>query len=301
MIDSIWSDIKSTFDQQKNVVPKLILANIIVFVLINGGSYNFTYLICYVTKVDFNTVLHFFSLPIHLEELIWKPWTLLTYGFLHEGFWHIFFNLIFLYFFGNILEEYLGSKKLLTVFFVGIVLSALIETMAFQVLRYAIHSYPDGHTIGASGAVMAIMAASATLLPDFQIRFIIFNIKLKYIFLFYFLIDLFSLSNGANWGGHIAHLGGAIFGYLYIRDIYRNTVIDNFISRFTALFKPKAKMKITHRKESPKPSNTNTKQQRYGRPNQQEIDSILDKISQSGYDSLTKNEKELLFAASHED
>ena len=121
------------------------------------------------------------------------------------------------------------------------------------------------------------------------------------IFLFYFLIDLFSLSNGANWGGHIAHLGGAIFGYLYIRDIYRNTVIDNFISRFTALFKPKAKMKITHRKESPKPSNTNTKQQRYGRPNQQEIDSILDKISQSGYDSLTKNEKELLFAASHED
>lgn len=300
MIDSIWGDIKGTFNQQKNVVPKLILVNIIAFILLNGGSFNFTYLICYITKFNFESVLHFFSLPIHIEELIWKPWTILTYGFLHEDFWHIFFNLIFLYVFGNILEEYLGYKKILTVFFVGIVLSALIETIAFQVLRFSINSYPVGHTIGASGAVMAIMAAAATLLPDYKLRVIIFDIKLKYIFLFYFLIDLFSLTNGSNWGGHIAHLGGAIFGYLYIKDIYQKSYIDTFIENVRTIFKPKSKLKVRYRKEITKSTTASKSNLHYQKPNQQEIDYILDKISQSGYDSLTKSEKELLFAASND-
>ena len=300
MLDSIWSDIKGTFNQQKNVVPKLILANILVFVFLNGGRFNFTYLICYITGFDFNLILDFFALPIHIEELVWKPWTLLTYGFLHDGFWHILFNMIFLYIFGNILEEYLGSKKILTVFFAGIIISAIAETIAFQILRFTIHSYPDGHTIGASGAVMAIMAAAATLLPEYSLRVIIFDIRLKYILLFYFLIDLFSLTSGENWGGHIAHLSGAIFGYLYIRDIYRKSVVDNFIENISNLFKPKPKMKVTYRKDTFK-STTTEKSRRNQKPNQQEIDDILDKISQSGYDSLTKNEKELLFAASNDD
>ncbi len=302
MVDSIWSDVKGTFNQQKTVVPKLILANIIAFIVLNGGHFNFTYLICYATGFDFSKVLHFFSLPIQIEELAWKPWTLLTYGFLHEGFWHILFNMIFLYVFGNILEEYLGSKKIITAFFVGIVLSAIIETLAFQLLRFTIHSYPYGYTIGASGAIMAIMAASATLLPDFELRVIIFNIKLKYIFLFYFLLDLFSLTDGVNWGGHIAHLGGAIFGYLYIKDIYRNSYIDNFFDNITGLFKPKPRMKVVYKSTNPPNRNQQSSYKSNSqKPNQQEIDEILDKISQSGYDSLTKSEKEILFAASHDE
>ncbi len=301
MIQSIWGDIKQTFNQQKNMVPKLILANIIIFVVLNGGTYNFTYLICYATHFDFNQVLHFFSLPIHIDELIWKPWTLFTYGFLHEDFWHIFFNLMILYIFGNILEEYLGSKKTATVFLVAIIVSALFETLAFQILRFSFNTYPEGYTIGASGAIMAIMAAAATLLPDLKLRILIIDIKLKYIFLFYFLIDLFSLTNNANWGGHIAHLGGAIFGYWYIRDIYKKSYVDRFVAALGKLFQPKAKMKVTHRKEPSKPSPTVAPKTRYQRPNQQEIDSILDKISQSGYDSLTKNEKELLFSAGNDD
>ena len=301
MIDSIWDDIKKTFNQQKNVVPKLILANIIVFVIINGTNLSLTYLLSKIGGFDAFQILNYFSLPIHIEALVWKPWTLLTYGFLHEGFGHIIFNMIFLYAFGNILQEYLGNKKLLTLFFAGIIISALGETIAFQLLRYTTGNYPDGHTIGSSGAVMAIMAASATLLPDYKLRLIIFDIKIKYIFIFYFLFDLFSLASAPNWGGHVAHLAGGIFGYLYIKDIYKNSYIDSFIENIQTIFKPKPKMKVSYQKQNHKTQAANSNSRRNQKPNQQEIDDILDKISQSGYDSLTKNEKELLFAASNED
>jgi membrane associated rhomboid family serine protease len=302
MFDSIWNDIKGTFNQQKNVVPKLILANIIVFVLLNGSKLSLTFLLSRLFGFEAYRVLNFFSLPIHIEELVWKPWTLFTYGFLHDGFWHIFFNMIFLYVFGNILQEYLGNKKILTLFFAGIIISALGETIAYQVLRFTINSYPDGHTIGASGAVMAVMAATATLLPDYKLRVIIFDIRLKYIFLFYFLSDLLSLANESNWGGHMAHLTGAIFGYLYIKDIYSKSYVDGLVENIQNLFKPKTKLKVTYRKDNYKGSTAASNNKRhYQKPNQQEIDDILDKISQSGYDSLTKNEKELLFAASNDD
>ncbi len=301
MFDSIWGDIKGTFNQQKNVVPKLILANIIVFVIINGSKLSLMYLFSKIGGFNAFAVLDYLSLPIHVEELVWKPWTLLTYGFLHDGFGHIFFNMLFLYVFGNILQEYLGNKKILTLFFAGIIISALGETLAFQIIRYTSNTYPDGHTIGASGAVMAIMAGAATLLPDYSIRVLFFDIRLKYIFLFYFFIDLVSLASEPNWGGHVAHLAGGIFGYLYIKDIYRHSYVDSFIENLQTIFKPKPKLKVTYKKDNLKNSGSSSARRQNQKPNQQEIDDILDKISQSGYDSLTKNEKELLFAASNDD
>jgi membrane associated rhomboid family serine protease len=299
MFDSIWGDIKRTFTHSKSVVPKLILVNVLVFVLINGSRLNITNLLGSVFGFNYATILHYFSLPVQLSTLAYQPWSLFTYGFLHDDFMHIFFNMLFLYFMGNIIQEYLGNKKLLTVFLAGIVVSGILELLAYQGLRFGYGFYPAGYTIGASGGVMAVMAAAATLLPDFEIQFLFFPIRLKYIFLFYFMMDLFSLAVYANWGGHIAHIAGALFGYIYIKDIYRHAVIDRFIGSFEKIFKPKPKIKVTYR--SHHSSDPRQGQARRRRPNQNEIDAILDKISQSGYDSLTKHEKEILFAASHED
>jgi len=298
MFDSIWGDVKNTFEKQKNLVPKLIVANIIAFLLLNGGPFNFTFLFSKLFRFDFNVVYRFFALPIHIEELVWRPWTLLTYGFLHNDFWHIIYNMLFLYYFGNILQEYLGNKKLLTVFFAGIVISGIAEIAAYQILRFAVNEYPIGYTVGASGAVMAVLAAAATLLPDYSLMLFVFNIRLKYIFIFYFLIDLLSLANGDNWGGHVTHLAGAIFGYFYIKDIYKHAYIDNFIDLISTIFKPKTKLKVVHRRSNFTPRNEAPYHRKGVKPNQQEIDEILDKISKSGYDSLNKAEKEILFAAS---
>jgi membrane associated rhomboid family serine protease len=298
MFDSIWGDIKSTFTRSKNVVPKLILINVLVFILINGIGINIVNLFGRLLGFDYTIVLHYLSLPVRLDTLAYQPWSIFTYGFLHEGFMHILFNMLFLYFMGNIIQEYLGNRKLLTVFLAGIVISGIIEVLAYQGLRFGANYYPVAYTIGASGGVMAVMAAAATLLPDFEIIFIIFRIRLKYIAIFYFLMDFLSLTASYNWGGHIAHIAGALFGFFYIKDIYRHAYIDRFIGAFDNIFKPKPKIKITYRNTS---NSQNYGSQRRRKPNQNEIDAILDKISQSGYDSLTKHEKEILFAASHEE
>jgi membrane associated rhomboid family serine protease len=301
MFDSIWGDIKNTLTKSKSVVPKLILINILVFILINGIGINLVNLFGRIFGFDYRVVLHLFSLPVQLTTLAYQPWSIFTYGFLHEGIGHIFFNMLFLYFMGNLIQEYLGNRKLLTVFLAGIIISGVVEVLAYQGLRFGANYYPVAYTIGASGGVMAVMLAAATLLPDFEIQFLFFPIRLKYIALFYVLMDALSLGLEANWGGHVAHIAGAIFGYLYVKDIYRHAYIDSMVTSIENVFKPKPKIKVTYRSSKGTSTYGSSSNLRRKRPNQNEIDAILDKISQSGYDSLTKHEKEILFAASHEE
>jgi membrane associated rhomboid family serine protease len=209
--------------------------------------------------------------------------------FLHDGFFHLLFNMLWLYWIGQIMHEYLGNRKIYEAFFAGGVAGALTFIISYNVFPVFQHVRDVQFAVGASAGVLAVVVATATLLPEYGIQLLFFgNVKLKYIALITIVLDLISIPQG-NQGGHIAHLGGALFGFIYIKYIYKygNLIPDSWLN----VFQRKNKIKIYHR-------TTYMKVQSDDKPTQQEIDAVLDKISRSGYDSLSKREKEILFKAS---
>jgi hypothetical protein len=225
---------------------------------------------------------------------------------MHTGIFHILFNMLMFYFMGTILHDFLGSKKVWITYLGGGIIGALVFLISYSIFPVFAASRSLGFLVGASGSVMAITAAAATLIPEFEVMlFGVFRVKLKWLALGLILIDIAGIPSG-NPGGGIAHLGGAFFGMLYILSI-QGRVNNPFSKLFNNLNKiiPKSskpdekkiyREKVYSNTESKKANNRQAK--RNGRPNQDEIDAILDKISNSGYDSLTKEEKEILFRAS---
>lgn len=239
------------------------------------------------------------------ERMLYRPWTLITYMFVHEGLFHLFFNMILLYVAGRIFENLLNGKRLLAVYFLGGIAGFVLYFAAYNI--FPVFSAHTGSLIyGASASIMAILVAIATYQPNIELRLILIgNVKLKYIAIFFVAIDVLFL-DGGNTGGRIAHLGGAIFGFLYARQLQKGNdwskgffVVTDF---FGQLINPKPKMKVASSRArtggASKTSNTPPSPSKQDRDHQKKIDSILDKISQSGYDSLTKAEKEYLFNAS---
>ncbi|HEX3383793.1 MAG TPA: rhomboid family intramembrane serine protease, partial [Mucilaginibacter sp.] len=201
---------------------------------------------------------------------------------------HILFNMLWLYWMGQIFEEYLGNKRTVGLYILGGLTGALFFVASYNVFPYFAHSgLVIGSTdIGASAAIMAIIIATATLLPDYTIYlFIIGPVRLKWLALFFVIIDFISIL-GPNAGGEISHLGGALFGFIYIKQLQRGNDIVGF---FNNLFKKRSKLKVAVK---------NATQNGGNKPRQDEVDRILDKISRTGYESLSKQEKEILFRAS---
>jgi membrane associated rhomboid family serine protease len=225
-------------------------------------------------------------LPSYLPKLLTRFWTPFTYMFMHAGIFHILFNMLWLYWLGQIFEEYLGHKRTIGLYILGGLSGALFFILAYNFLP-AFAGAVDGSTVvGASAGVMAIIIATATLLPDYTISLILIGpVKLKWIAIFYIILDFLSVA-GPNAGGEIAHLGGALFGFIYIKQLQRG---HDWVGAITGIFKPKSKLKAT---------TGNSDRNSSSKPRQEEIDRILDKISQTGYDSLNKQEKEILFRAS---
>ncbi len=226
---------------------------------------------------------------------MFQPWSILTYMFLHDGFMHILFNMLWLYWVGSLLQEYLGNTKTYEAYFLGGISGGLLYLLAYNLLPVFSANVSYSFALGASAGVLAVVCAAATLLPDYNFQLLFFgNVKLKYIALISVLLDLISIPQG-NAGGHIAHLGGALFGYLFIKLIYANNNLsyrlDALFDGFLNLFSSKPKIKIQHKTTFMKTA-TNAK------PSQADVDVILDKISKSGYESLSQTEKETLFKAS---
>ena len=216
-----------------------------------------------------------------LMSLIFKPWSLITYGFLHGSFSHLFWNMIMLFYFGNILVNYFGDKRLLNVFFNGILFGGIIYIISYNL--FPVFTGVSSKMIGSSAGVMAILFYITSYNPNHTIRFFFINIKLLYIAVFLLLMDIIQIPV-ENSGGHIAHLGGALTGYLMFRSFKGIDFVDIY-SKLTT-------RKINKKKNRKKSfSNSNF--------DQKKIDSILDKISESGYESLTKEEKNYLFKASN--
>lgn len=234
-----------------------------------------------------NFIGNWFSLSSSYQILYTKPWSIITYGFIHINFIHLFFNVIFLYYLGNLFLNFFSSKQFINYF----VLGTLLGGISFLLLN------PGGNLVGASAGIMAILVGLATKIPTYELRLnLIGGVKLWILALIYILVSISGL-DGLNSGGNIAHLGGALIGFIYTKQLEKGIDIgkwiENLIDFIVTIFKPRSK---TNLKTVYKKNNINRKPTfKESNKQQQQIDRILDKISKSGYDSLSKVEKDFLF------
>ncbi|GAB3317948.1 rhomboid family intramembrane serine protease [Hymenobacter humi] len=301
---SIVQDIRSAFSRRDNALMQLILLNILVFA---GLIVLRTILTVSSASAYYPPVMRQFELSSSLPVLLRHPWTLLTYAFTHQGFFHILFNLLNLYWFGQLLREYLGDRRLVSIYVLGALAGAAIFLASYNLIP-AFQPAVGSPVIGASASVTAIIVAAATLLPDYTFMLILIGpVKIKWIAAVVVLISLAGV-NGGNAGGEIAHLGGALIGFLFIkqlkagRDLGRPVqAVGNFVSNIFSR-RPAMRVSTTRRPEPVTATSTSSgkKPTAAGQPLQDEIDTILDKISRSGYESLSKEEKQKLFRASQQ-
>ncbi|MBK0401754.1 rhomboid family intramembrane serine protease [Adhaeribacter sp. BT258] len=295
---SIFDDIKHAFTQGGNAVTKLILINVIVFVtLILLRTISF--LVGYGSIYELVTIN--LGLPAHILRFLFKPWTIFTYFFTHEGFLHIIFNMLNLYWFGFLVREYLGNKKVVSLYILGGLAGGVLYLLFYNLVPYFEMRAATAVMIGASASVLAIILAAATLLPDYTFNLILLGpVRIKYIAAFLVILSI-SGAVGDNAGGNIAHIGGALIGFLFIKQLQKGTDLGKPIHAigdfFGNLAAGRPKMKATFNPAGSRSRSTNSGSASV-RPDQKEIDLILDKISESGYESLTKEEKQKLFRAS---
>ena len=290
-MNSILASLKNEYNRG-SVVNKLIYFNIIVFIILSVLN-----LFSYMFEVNINRQVKKFYLPSDLSVFVSQPWSLISYMFLHNGLLHLFFNLIWLHFGGKLFLQYLNPKQLATTYFFGGICGGLLFIILYNYIPAFKLLSANALAVGSSASVYAIMIAIATYVPNYsiQIPFIGF-LKLKYIAIFMITMDIISIPK-ENAGGHIAHLGGAIFGYIFIMQIRKgkdfSVIFSNFLRKLTNTFKPKSKLKTVHKRPKSDYEFNSAKVN-----TQKEVDKILEKIANSGYESLTKKEKSILFSAS---
>jgi membrane associated rhomboid family serine protease len=290
---SLLEDIKLQF-KIGDVLTKLLFWNIAFFAI---PSVVFGILPLFKVNINY---LSYLSLSSNPYNLLWKPWSIFTYAFCHSSILHILFNLIMLNFAGRLFLIFFNQKQLLSLYFVGSLFAGIVFLLSY--MFFPALTNVTTALVGASASVMAILFATVSYSPFMNIRLMFFgNVKLWHIASVLIVIDLFQLPL-ENTGGHLAHIGGAFFGYIYIRLLKNGTDICNwFISIldiFSSIFgsrksKPFKKVHRTYKTPAVKRASKIVTKDKV----QQQIDEILDKISQSGYDSLSSDEKEFLFKA----
>ena len=299
---SIFADFRESFNKPNNGLMKLIWINVAAYLitLILFISLKFSHL-----DGVFQIVFEYLGLSPHILQVAFHPWTLLSYAFFHaiQDPFHLLYNMLLLYWFGGIIQEFIGSKRLVSLYVLGAISGALLTVLAFNTIPYYTHQNILG--VGASGSVMAVLFAAATLVPDYTFSILFIGpVRIKYIAFFFLILSLAGVI-GSNAGGEIVHLGGAFFGYFYIKQLQGGTDLGTPVEAvtdfFTNLFKkrpPKAVMKVVHKQSVTKQFSIGTTATDDNLPDEEEVDAILDKINKSGYESLTKEEKLRLFKAS---
>ena len=286
-----------------SMLSRLVQINTVVFLVLKIIGI-FTYLLAIgneSSSLPISAIGQYLALPASWHLLASRPWTIITYMFLHEGFFHILFNLIMLYFGGILFTEYLGEKRLLWTYLTGGIVGGLFYMISFNIFPAFAQVKDISMALGASASVLAIIVATATYIPDFTVQLLLFGrVKLKYVAIAFVAIDLLSIQSG-NPGGHIAHLGGAFWGFIYAYTLRNKTDLYRFIhhSSYKSRFKTKRSQKSEYQEPGKPLSDEEYNIQKLKR--QQKIDAILDKISKSGYSSLSKEEKEFLFKTSKKD
>ena len=295
---NIGVEIRKMFNQG-SILTKLILINAGVFLILKILGV-FFYL--FQNTLADSTIISYLALPADLSTLAKRPWTILSYMFLHSGFIHILFNMLWLFWFGKIFLEYLDQKKLLSIYLLGGISGGALFILAYNVFPAFSQVLPVAVALGASAAVLAVVMTISFYTPDYRLNLLFIGpVKLKYIAVATIVIDILSIQNG-NAGGHIAHLGGALFGFIYASQIKKGKDISRGFSRMmdwiVSVFKPRPKLKVEYKRPAGK-TETDIEYKKRKNEEQKEIDRILEKISKSGYEALTKEEKEILFRSSN--
>ena len=247
-------------------------------------------------------ILNYFALSSLPVDLVSRPWTLVTYMFLHIDFWHIVFNMLWLFWFGRIFLEYLTSKQLLFTYLAGGLAGGLLYILAFNIFPVFQITHEQSLALGASASVMAIVTAISFFVPNYSIQLIFLGrIRILYLAILLFVFDFIAIPTG-NAGGHIAHIGGAFFGYffsLYMRKTryaYSTGVFTSILKKVSKLFRTGPRVSSPHPNSGRPKTDEDYNVEKNSR--QKRIDTILEKISRGGYDSLTKEEKDFLFRSS---
>ena len=290
-MSTILEDIKKNF-KRGNSLTKLIYINVGVFLITS-----ILHVLSFLFMVNSLEFLNYFTLPASISYFIKKPWSIITYMFLHQSFIHLLFNMLWLYFGGQIFLSFFDNKKLISTYVLGGISGAVLFIISFNLFPAFAGVLQNAVAVGASASVLAIIMAITTKSPNYSIRlFLIGNIKLKHIAIVSIILDILSIPQG-NAGGHIAHLGGAFFGYLYVKQLNGGndiaSVFDKIMDYLATYLKRESKLKKAYRRKKSDQDFRRGKVQ-----TQAKIDNILDKISKSGYESLTKEEKDILFKAS---
>ncbi|GAB2554316.1 rhomboid family intramembrane serine protease [Spirosoma aerophilum] len=305
-MSGLFDDFRSEFNKPNNTLVQLILVNVVVF------------LVLLLTKVSLtmaeNTGLYTYigsqlMIPGNINAFLHKPWTLFTYFFTHEEIFHILYNMLFLYWFGRLIDEYLGNRRLMGLYIMGGIAGGLLFLAMYNLVPYFQNQADSRPMLGASAAAFSVAVGAATLLPNYTFHLLFFGpVRIKYI-VFFFIILSVAQSAGSNAGGHLAHLGGALMGFAYVKLLQNGTDLGRPIywlaDGWSNLLKPKPAIKVSYRQRSNASAQTSAYVASAGAssasastPDQDEVDNILDKISRSGYESLTREEKQKLFRAS---
>ncbi len=300
MFNSIVDDFKHAWSRPNNAVVQLILINLIVFIA------SVLIWIIFVNTSVFDFLYRLVALPSNLSSLLVRPWTFFSYMFVHGGLGHIFWNMLLLYWFGKLIQEYLGSAKVVSLYVLGGLAGGIFYVFVYNVLPNFSDVVDVSTLVGASAGVLAIVVGAAVFMPDYTFYLILIGpVKIKYIALISVVFSIVGLRIGDNLGGDIAHLGGAAIGWLFISQLRKGNDIGlpilNFFTFIKSFFVRQPKIKVTHRSSSKKSSSkksSKSSSSKSSKSEQEEIDAILDKISQSGYESLSKEEKQKLFNAS---
>ncbi len=242
-------------------------------------------------------VMNLLSVPSSLDAFIRRPWTIITYMFTHKDILHILFNMLWLYWFGIIFLEYLDQKKLVAVYILGGISGAILYILSFNIFPVFRDVADTSVAIGASASVLAIVIAIAAYVPDYSVNLLLLGrIKIKYIAIAIFVLTSV-MDFSVNSGGKLAHIGGALFGYFYTVNLRRGRDPGKWLNRIidflATIFRPRKKMKVTYKKPV-----TDYDYNKARMKHQDKINKILEKISKGGYDSLTSEEKDLLFRES---
>lgn len=275
---------------------------LIKLIFINAGVFlvlRLTVVFLTLFNLDTTLVFHYIQMPSGLLLLLTRPWTLLTYMFTHYDVLHILFNMLWLYWFGQLFLRYFSDKQLVGLYLLGGIGGAVLYLLSYNLFPYFKDIADSSWLMGASASVLAIVVAIAFYIPEYKINLLFLGaVSLKYIALFTIVLDLLSITS-SNAGGHIAHLGGALAGYLFVTGLKKgkditspiNKLLDKLFTIFKATPRMKVKMNEHKRPETDMEYRTRKKQEI------DEIDRILDKVRKSGYEHLSAEEKKRLFDA----
>lgn len=271
-----------------SIVVKLVIVNVLLFIALLVTSLIMEHV--FVSQ----TLLAWVGVPADLHALLYKPWTLFSYMFMHAGIVHVLFNMIALYWFGEIFVLYLGESKVLPIYIGGGLAGALLYLVIFNTLPSLKGQVPVSVLVGASGSIFALMFAAVGVNAAHKVNLFFFGeVRISYVALTALLISIINMINGSNTGGVLAHLGGALFGFAYIKSLQNGYDLFKPLALIKRITRPK--IKVTHNAGT----SAGAKRLTPDENEQEQIDKILDKISRSGYDSLSKEERDFLFKYSN--